>query len=86
MEKRNQNEGKDYSHITASSYFIHLEIKEGMSLKVELTGLEKISTPCPDCRNEYTFDFDDFLEIMKEGSLYGTSIFCPNCSAKRATT
>jgi len=69
--------------VLASTYFMHLTTEDGAKHKVELTGEEVISTGCPVCGKEHTITFDDFLEIMSDGELFGTSVFCPACSKKR---
>ena len=69
--------------VLASTYCMHLTTEDGKDHIVELTGEETISTGCPVCGKEHTMSFDDFLEIMKDGELFGTSVYCRKCTAKR---
>jgi len=68
--------------VLATTYYMHLTTEDGKNHKVELTGEETISTGCPVCGKEHTMSFDDFLEVMKDGELFGTSVYCGKCSAK----
>jgi len=70
------------STILSTSYIMDITMKDGSIIKHELTGEEKVTTGCP-CGKEHSMTFDDFLEIMKDGELYGTSVYCGECSAKR---
>ena len=63
------------NEIISSGYFL---VHNGE--KILLTGEEVISAKCPKCGKEHTVIFEDFLRIMKDGDLYGTSIWCSECS------
>ena len=71
-------------NILASTYTLNHTDENGTIHKIELTGEEAITTPCPECGREHSMTFEDFLEVMKDGELYGTHVFCSMCSKKRA--
>lgn len=65
--------------ILATTYW--LTRTDGSSrISFELTGEEMVSTCCPNCSEEHSITFDHFLEIMRDGELYGTSVYCRHCS------
>ncbi|MBP0985140.1 MAG: hypothetical protein J6A19_15595 [Oscillospiraceae bacterium] len=64
-------------------FFIKEELKDGVSIEVELTG--EAVTYCPDCGAEMKFDLIDLIRSDKEFDFYGTSIYCEKCSKNHST-
>lgn len=70
--------------ILSCPYFLHHTSKDGTVHKIELTGEEIVSTICPKCSRGHSMTFEDFLEIMQGGCLYGTMVYCAACAKRRA--
>lgn len=67
--------------ITATAFHMTAEIN-GESVTFQLTGEEIITTICPICNATVDFYFDEFIDIMQGGDLYGASVYCPECTEK----
>lgn len=54
---------------------------DGVTVKAEITD-ENVFTICPECGKEHGVDLS---EVFKGGDadFYSTSVYCPECSAKR---
>lgn len=73
-------------NILGTSYYLCKRDESGKEIqRQQLDGDEYITTTCPKCGKDFSIDILDFFTIAAaEFDLYGTSIYCPVCSAKRA--
>lgn len=69
----------------ASGYTIFHKNEDGKLVAVyEFDGDEVIATTCPQCGRAHQMSLSVFFEIVgTEFDLYGTSVYCSECSAKR---
>lgn len=69
--------------ILATDYRLHYYGKKGKEHSHVLTGEETVSTTCPECGKIHFLEWEHFMDIMKDGELYGTMVYCPDCGEKR---
>jgi len=62
-------------------FYVKESINDTLEIKVEIHD-DNVFTTCPDCGVEI---FLDISELFSDGEsdLYGTAIFCPECSKSR---
>lgn len=63
-------------------FYIKAEIAEGITIKAEIND-ENIFTICPECGAEHRADLQDAV-VDGVLDLYGTAIYCAECSKTRA--
>jgi uncharacterized Zn finger protein len=59
--------------------YVKAQISEEVEIRVPLYG-DQIYSPCPDCGKETEVDEEVLLEILKDGDLAGTAVYCESCS------
>lgn len=60
-------------------FYVKTNISDNLEIKVDLYD-DEIYTTCPICGKEVQVDPMDFAEVLKEGDLAGTQIYCDKCS------
>lgn len=60
-------------------FYVKTKINEETTIATELTD-ENVFTICPECGKEFEIDLYDVFS--DGGDLYGTAIYCAECSAK----
>lgn len=61
-------------------FYLKTKINDETAIITELTG-ENVFTFCPECGKEFEIDLHDVF--ADGGDLYGTTVYCAECSAKR---
>ncbi len=61
-------------------FYLKTKINDETSIVTELTG-ENVFTFCLDCGKEFEIDLHDVF--ADGGGLYGTAVYCAECSPKR---
>lgn len=62
----------------------YVKTKKGHKIPIEDGEGGNVVTICPECGREFVVGLSDL--IVNDGiDLYGTSVCCPECSAKRVT-
>ena len=79
----NFNTPREEQPALGATFYLWHTTEDGAKLKIELTGDEIVSTACPICGKEHAMDFNDFLDVMQDGELYGTTVYCSECTARR---
>lgn len=64
-------------------FYLKTKINDETAIITELTG-ENVFTFCPECGKEFKIDLHDVF--ADGGDLYGTAVYCAECSAKRIET
>ncbi len=59
-------------------FYVKDRLTDLSEVKIEITD-SNVYTKCPACRKEISVDL---VEVLKEGDLLGTSVFCEDCSVK----
>lgn len=59
-------------------FYVKADINDACSIKIDITD-ENVFTTCPKCGVEHAVDIQEILSDG-EGDLYGTSIFCTDCT------
>ena len=62
-------------------FYVKQSINDSLEIRVEIHD-DNVFTTCPDCGVEICVDIS-VLFIDGESDLYGTAIFCPDCSKSR---
>ena len=62
-------------------FYVKETINDSMEIKVELHD-DNVFTTCPDCGVESSVDIAEIFNEVK-ADLYGTSLFCVECSKHR---
>lgn len=75
----------DEESILGTAYYLCKRDENGKEIqRQQLDGEEYIKTVCPICGKEYIIEILDFCMIAAtDFDFYGTSLYCPECSAKR---
>lgn len=60
-------------------FYIKNKINEETEITTEITD-ENVFTRCPNCEKEIAVDLAEILR--DDGDLYGTSVYCSECSAE----
>lgn len=61
-------------------FYVKTKINEETTITTELTD-ENVFTICPECGKEFAIDLYDVF--ADGGDLFGTAIYCAECSSKR---
>lgn len=62
-------------------FYVKEKINDTLEIKVEIHD-DNVFTTCPDCGAEIGVDISELFSDG-ESDLYGTAIFCPDCSRSR---
>lgn len=62
-------------------FYVKTKLANGVILRSEITN-ENVYTTCPLCGREHSIDLED---VLTDGGLYGTQVYCTKCSHKRKT-
>lgn len=62
-------------------FYVKETINDSMEIKVELHD-DNVFTTCPDCGVEFCVDIAEIFNEVK-ADLYGTALFCLECSKSR---
>lgn len=62
-------------------FYIKSEVAEGVTIRTEIT--DNVFTVCPECGSEHCVELDDILKC-EHTNLYSTSVYCDECSKRRA--
>ena len=68
--------------VLATAYHLTHTAEDGTIQTLELNGEEIISTTCPVCDGVHKMSLYDFIALMQDGDLYGTVVYCSECSKK----
>lgn len=49
----------------------------------EEVEIEEVYTRCPDCDAEFEVDLNDIIDNLGNLDLYGTQVYCTECSKRR---
>jgi hypothetical protein len=63
-------------------FYVKTQLSDGMTVKTEITD-ENVFTNCPACGVEVPIDIAELFSDG-EGDLFGTSVYCVDCSKRRA--
>lgn len=63
-------------------FYVKTKINDETSIVTELTD-ENVFTICPECGKEFAIDLYDVF--ADGGDLFGTAVYCAECSPKRIT-
>lgn len=61
-------------------FYLKTKINDETAIITELTG-ENVFAFCPECGKEFEIDLHDVF--ADGGDLYGTAVYCAECSPKR---
>lgn len=64
-------------------FYLKTKINDETAIVTELTG-ENVFTFCPECGKEFEIDLHNVF--ADGGDLYGTAVYCAECSPKRIET
>lgn len=59
-------------------FYVKETVSDSMDVTIEIND-ENVFCRCPRCGDEVQVDLQ---EILKEGDLFGTAVFCERCSRK----
>ena len=62
-------------------FYVKESINDTLEIRVDIHD-DNVFTTCPDCGVEICVDISELFSD-EESDLYGTSIFCPECSKSR---
>jgi hypothetical protein len=62
-------------------FYVKQTINDSLEIRVEIHD-DNVFTTCPDCGVEICVDISELFSDG-ESDLYGTAIFCPECSKSR---
>lgn len=65
-------------------FYIKSEVGNGVTITAEIND-DNVFTRCPECGEEHQVDLQDAV-MDGQLDLYGTAIYCAECSAKREKT
>ena len=64
-------------------FYVKTKINDETTITTELTD-ENVFTQCPECGKEFAIDLYDIFK--SGGDLFGTAVYCAECSAQRIET
>lgn len=62
-------------------FYVKTKLNENTAIMIDITD-DNVFTKCPDCGNEVQVELDDYVGD-EEFELYGSFVFCPECSKRR---
>lgn len=64
-------------------FYVKEKISDGAEINIEITD-ENVFNQCPQCGKEVQVDIESLLK-SENSDLFGTSVFCEECSKKFGT-
>lgn len=59
-------------------FYVKETVSDSMDITIEIND-ENVFCRCPNCGDEVQVDLQ---EVLRDGDLFGTSVFCESCSMK----
>jgi predicted RNA-binding Zn-ribbon protein involved in translation (DUF1610 family) len=63
-------------------FYVKTQLAENTEIRIDI-GEDNVFTMCPGCGEEHAIDIQTMFSTG-ETDLYGTSVYCPECSKKKA--